>query len=363
MREMAAHDPAGDQSAVSESPTTAAPLWTGPVIRFSLSVIAVLVLGSVLIILGGANPMNAFRALIEGSFGSRYSFGETLIRFAPLALIAAGLAPSLNAGLFNIGAPGQFGIGALAATGTALALREAPGVIVLIASALGACAAGTAWVYVPAVLRARLGINEIFTTFVFNFLALYLLTFLLNGPIRAAGANVPESEALPEQAMLPSILPETRAHLGVLVGIAALMGLAVLANSVLGYRIRLFGGNPFLAVRAGIREPRLIIGLLCLGGAAAGLAGWMQVSGVDHRLYPNVSDVVGFSGLFVALLGSSGAVGIFVASLLFAALLKGGESLQVASTLAPELIDALVGVIVLVYVGERAIRRRRRRAR
>lgn len=360
---MAPHDPTGHQSLVPESATATAPVWTWPVIRFSLSVIAVLVLGSILVILGGADPVGAFRALIEGGFGSPYSFGETLIRFAPLAVIAAGLAPSLKAGLFNIGAPGQFGIGALAATGTALAIREAPDVIVLIASALCAGAAGMTWVYVPAVLRARLGINEIFSTFVFNFLALYLLTFLLNGPIRGQGANVPQSEALPEQGMLPVIIPETRAHLGVLVGIAALVGLAVLAKSGLGYRIRLFGGNRFLAARAGTREPRLIIGLLCLGGAAAGLAGWMQVSGVDHRLYPNVSDVVGFNGLFVALLGSSGALGIFVASLLFAALLKGGESLQVASTLSPELIDALVGVIVLVYIGQRAIRHPQRRAR
>jgi simple sugar transport system permease protein len=155
--------------------------------------------------------------------------------------------------------------------------------------------------------------------------------------------------------LLPVLIPDTRAHVGIIVALAGIVCLAIFARTPLGYRVRLFGANNYLGARAGVAETRLVLALLLLGGAVAGLAGWMQVAGVDQRLYPTVAASVGFNGLFVALLGGGRPLGILIASLLFAALLKGGDSLQVASNVSPELINVIVGMIVLGFVARRAL--------
>ena len=332
-------------------------------VRFVVAALAVIVLGSLLVVLGGANPWDAVIALVAGSFGSIRSFGETLIRFAPLVVIACGLAPSLRAGLFNIGALGQMSMGALGATLVSLNLEGLPGPAIIALAIAGSIIGGTVWAAVPALLRAYLRINEILTTFVFNFIAIFLLEYLLSGPLAAKKAYIAQSEVLPAHALLPVLLPDTRAHIGIAIALLAVLALAVFARSSQGYRVRLYGGNAQLAMRAGVNEPRLVAALLLIGGAAAGLAGWMQVAGVDERLYPTVAAVVGFNGLFVALLGSMNALGILFAGFLFAALLKGGESLQVASNVSPELINAIVGFIVLVFVAQRMLVRKQAETR
>jgi simple sugar transport system permease protein len=311
---------------------------------------------SLLIELVGASPWGAAVALEQGSVGSIDSIAETLIRFAPLVLIAASLAPSLQAGLFNIGAAGQMGVGALMATIVALELGTTPAWLAIPLTASAGILGGAAWALIPALLRARLQINEILSTFVFNFLAVLLLTYLVaGGPMMPQGATVAESAAWPGSTLLPVLIPDTRAHVGIIVALAGIVCLAIFARTPLGYRVRLFGANNYLGARAGVAETRLVLALLLLGGAVAGLAGWMQVAGVDQRLYPTVAASVGFNGLFVALLGGGRPLGILIASLLFAALLKGGDSLQVASNVSPELINVIVGMIVLGFVARRAL--------
>lgn len=300
-----------------------------------------------LVVLGSANPFDAIRGIVDGAFGNDQVLGETLIRFAPLAIIAAALVPSLRAGLFNIGAPGQIGMGALAAGMVSLHLSSLPGGLLIILAGLAAAAAGALWAIVPAVMRARLGINEILSTLVFNFLASGILAYLLAGPLQGAGANIPQSDPLPDRVALPLLIEGTRAHIGVVIAIVAVVVLAFFGATPSGYRLRLFSGSPKLATRVGVHEQRLIITTICLGAAGAGLAGWMQALGVDHLVYANVADLVGYTGLFVALLGGLSAVGVLLAAFLFGALLQGGNQLQLAIGIPPEIIAAVIGMIVL----------------
>ncbi len=312
------------------------------------AVVAIVAISAGLFALGNADPFVAFRAMYRGSFGSWVSFGETLIRFAPVTLIALGLVPSLRIGLFNIGAPGQIGLGALFATLAGFALAGAPPALSIPVTFVAAAAGGALWALGPGLLRAYFQVNEILSTLVFNFLALYLLQYLLTGPLHGYRSNIAQSDPLPKEAWLPVVIEGTRAHAGLFVVLAAIVGLWLVQRSPLGYRLRLFGGGPNLARQAGVSGKRLIVWTMCVGGAAAGIAGWMQVAGVDHRLYDTVAGPIGYMGLFAALLGVLHPVGIFFSGLVFAALLRGGESLQIGANISPEIISALVGLILLL---------------
>jgi ABC-type uncharacterized transport system permease subunit len=314
-------------------------------IAFAIAVIAALF--TLLIVIAGANPGDTFNGIVNGSLGNKQVLGETLLRFAPLALIALALVPSLRAGLFNIGAPGQIAMGALAAGLVGMHLDGLPRPLLIIAGALAGGLTGALWGYIPALLRARLQINEILSTLVFNFLAFGLLSYLLNGPLRGADANIAQSDPLPEKSWLPILLTDTRAHIGILIAVAAAIALWLFARTPAGYRLRLFSAAPRLAVQAGASERRLVMTTMLIGAAAAGLAGWMQVAGVDHVVYGNVANTIGYTGLFVALLGAMNPVGTVLAAFFLAALLQGGDAAQIDAGVSPQVIAALIGLILL----------------
>lgn len=324
-------------------------LWT----TAGLAGAALLIVGmsSALLIIGKADPLRTFGAMYRGAFGSRVSLGETLIRFAPVTLIALGLVPSLRIGLFNIGAPGQIGMGALCATLASFSLAGLPSPIILAAAFAAGSIGGALWALGPGALRTWLRVNEILSTLVFNFLAVLFLQYLLTGPLHGHRANIAQSDPLPEAAWLPVWLSGTRTHAGLLLVLLAGAALAAVQRSPLGYRLRLFGASPSLARQAGVDGRSLILWTMVTGGAAAGAAGWMQVAGVDHRLYATVADPIGYMGLFAALLGALRPAGVILAGFTFAALLRGGESLQIGAGVSPEIINALVGLILLLIAG------------
>ena len=160
--------------------------------------------------------------------------------------------------------------------------------------------------------------------------------------------NLPESDPFPPNALLPTLFQGSRAHIGVLLVIGAFFAIRAVDHSQIGYRLRLLGASPSLAKQTGIREPRMIIAFLLLGGATAGIAGWMQAVGVDHRLYASIADPIGYTGLFAALMGGLTPIGVVISSFFFAALLRGGNSLQIGADVSPEIIGVLVGLIMLV---------------
>jgi general nucleoside transport system permease protein len=323
-------------------------VWLRRLVQVALGIAIVLAIGSALLLLGHADPLLAIGVMFNGAFGTWAGFGETLIRFTPLALVALGLTPSLRIGLFNIGAPGQIGAGGLAAALVSLNLAPAPSYVVLPLACLAAAMGGALYAFVPAVLRARLSVSEILSTLVFNFIMALFLQYLLTGPMKGYRVNLPESDPFPAAAFLPTFAHASRAHLGVILVLLAFVGIRALDFSPIGYRLRLLGASRSLAKQAGVDEARMIIATLCFGGAAAGIAGWMQAAGVDHRLYASIADPIGYTGLFAALMGGLDSIGVMVSSFFFAALLRGGDSLQIGADVSPEIIGVLVGLIMLV---------------
>jgi general nucleoside transport system permease protein len=316
--------------------------------RAALGLIIVSLIASVLLLVGNANPITALFVMLHGAFGTWAGLGETLIRFAPLAIVALGLAPSLRIGLFNIGAPGQIAMGALIAALIILNLGMLPGYVTVVLACIGAAAAGAVYALIPALLRTFLSLSEILTTLVFNFIAVLLLQYLLTGPMKGYRVNLPQSDAFPVDTFLPIFWQGSRAHVGILLVIVAFIGVRILDFSPSGYRLKLLGASPSLARQTNIRESLVIISTMCLAGAAAGVAGWMQAVGVDHRLYASIASPIGYTGLFAALMGGLNSVGILVSSFFFAALLRGGDSLQIGADVSPEIVGVLVGLIMLI---------------
>jgi general nucleoside transport system permease protein len=311
------------------------------------AVAIVILLAVVLLLLGRSDPLVVVSVMTKGVFGSKGAIAETLLRFTPLAIVALGLIPSLQVNLFNIGAPGQIAMGGLFATLIALHV-PAPAAVVLPLCASAACAGGALVALLPALLRARLNVNEILSTLVFNFLVLLFLQYLLTGPMQGFRANLPQSDPFPESAWIPIMIEGTRAHFGILVVPVVFVVALVLHAGRFGYRLKLLGASPSLAQQASIDERRTIVGTMCIAGAAAGIAGWLQVAGIDHRLYASIANPVGYTGLFAALVGRLNPVGVIGASFGFAALLRGGDSLQIGAEVSPEIISVLVGLIMLM---------------
>ncbi len=315
---------------------------------YAIAAVAIVIsLAVVLLLLGRSDPWVVVSVMTKGAFGSKGAIAETFLRFTPLAIVALGLIPSLQVNLFNIGAPGQIAMGGLFATLIALHV-PAPTGIVLPLCAFAACAGGALAALLPALLRARLNVNEILSTLVFNFLILLFLQYLLTGPMQGFRANLPQSDSFPESAWIPIMIEGTRAHFGILVVPVVFVVALVLHAGRFGYRLKLLGASPSLAQQAGIDERRTIVGTMCIAGAAAGIAGWLQVAGIDHRLYASIANPVGYTGLFAALVGRLNPVGVVGASFGFAALLRGGDSLQIGAEVSPEIISVLVGLIMLM---------------
>lgn len=321
-----------------------------------VGVIIALIIGAFMLLALGANPITAYMALIEGAFGSQYSFMQTLVKATPLLLVGLGVCIAFRGGIINIGGEGQIIVGGLASTALALAIPSLPGILLLPMALAAGMLAGAVWGGIPGVLKAKLGVNEILTTIMMNAIAVQLSNFLLRGPMIdpkevVAKTYLPQSAPVPEQAWLIRLLPPTLLHLGtVLAVILAVLVFIFLWRTTIGYRIRAVGLNPSAAKYAGINVPTYQALALVLGGAFAGLAGAVEVLGVSHRMLEGVSGGYGFSGIVAALFGKLHPLGSIPASVLFGSLLVGADKMQRAVQVPASLIEVILGLVVIFVV-------------
>ena len=343
--------PEGDSPQLDQAPGERGLLWRAAMVLISAAVgilLLVVVLEAV-----SVDPILAWNSMLNSTFGTSRNFGETLVRATPLLLVALTLIPSLRAGLYNIGAPGQLAAGGFVATALALQLGDQPRVVSLVVCGVAAAGAGALVAAIPGYLKAQFGVNEIITTLAMNFIVISAIGWLLNGPFKGGYANLPQSDLVPENAALPVLIPDTRAHYGLLIALAFVPLLWALDRSRTGYRLRVFGAHTQLTRQAQISRRRYLIGLMAFGGVGAGLSGWMQVVTIDHRLYTTVADPIGYAGLFVALLGGLTWFGCIIAAFLLGALLHGGDGLQVGANVSPEIVQVVLGLILLAYAIQR----------
>ncbi|HZN18542.1 MAG TPA: ABC transporter permease [Micromonosporaceae bacterium] len=319
--------------------------------------------GAVQLLAVGADPVVGYREIVLGAVGDRYHLGETVVRAVPVAVVALGVVPALRARVFTIGSEGQLAMGALASTVAVLALGTLPAPLLLAVGALAGVAGGALWALPAALLRGYARVNEILSTLLLNYVAGFGLLWLLRTALREPGTlTTPSSADLPEAGRIPTLLPGTRLHWGVVLVLVAAAGLAWWVRSPRGFALDVYGTHPALAARMGVRPAGAVVSTMLVGGAAAGLAGWVQVAGVQGRLYPSVAGGLGFTGLVVALLGGLRPAGVLGVALIFGALATGAEGLQVGTGVPASLatvVQALLlgGVALSAAASHRRLRR------
>lgn len=335
--------------------------------------LAALVLGAVMLLFLKVNPIEAYQALWDGAFGSSNAFAETLVKATPLLLIALGICISFRGDVINIGGEGQMIIGAIFATWVGLTFTALPGWLVITLAMLAGFLGGAVWGGIPGFLKAYFRVNEILSTVMMNAIAVQVMNFLLRGPLidpsqAELASKIPQTARLLEIFRLPRLAP-TRLHLGALIaGILAILVYILLWRTTLGYRIRAVGQNPHASRYAGIKVPRYIVLALLFSGAFAGLAGAIQVYGVNYRMITDGSasgftGSAGFNGIVAALFGQLHPIWSIPASILFGALLVGANSMQRVVQVPSAFVTALNGLVVVFVVSSEILRRRRQRRR
>lgn len=329
------------------------------VLRPAAMLAGALALSSLIVLAAGKDPVAAMGALFQGAFGSTYGFLNVWTKACPLLLTGLAVLVAFRAGFWNIGAEGQLALGAIAAGWIGTGAGIPAGVHPAVALA-GSFAAGAGWCLIAAWLRVRRGTFEVIATILLNFVALYLLSWLVHGPLMQASGAQPIGDAVTESARLPRLFGRTyTTHAGLLLALAA----AVLAHFALsrtetGFRMRAVGLNPRAAAWAGIPVDRTVVIAAALSGGIAGVAGGVEILGVLGRLYDKVSPGYGFTAIAVALLARLRPLALIPAALFFGALEAGSSTMQQEAGVSHVLVLVVQAVVILASVGTGLLARR-----
>jgi simple sugar transport system permease protein len=346
------------------------PRWLSPALTIAAVVVA-LAIGAVVLAFVGGDPVRAYLHIIDAAFGDIGVLSDTLVKATPLILTGLACALAFRMRLWNIGAEGQFLLGAWGASAVVLwpiLPAGTPAIVLIPAMMIAGALAGALWGVIPGLLRAKLGVNEIITTLMLNYIALAWIQFWVFGPWSEGGFQ--QTVTFPKEAWLPRltdfakdvpILAGLTTHLGMVFAIVAAAILSVVVSRTRwGYEIRLIGDNPRAARYAGIDIAKYVIVVFAISGALAGLAGMSEVGGVVHRLQDRISPGYGFTAIIIAYLAHFGPWRVVVASVLFGALILAGREIQpsgVPAMIQGIILFCLIASDVLVRYRIRVVRR------
>lgn len=327
-----------------------------------LAVLTAVIAGGFVIFWAGGNPFSAFVGLAEGAFGSARALSETAVWSTPYIFAGLGIAIGFKAGLFNIGVEGQLALGAVVAAWIGYGLpkvfgTDIPAVIHLPLTILGGMIAGGIWAAIPGWLKARFGSHEVINTIMMNYIALNLTSFLLNGPMKDPNPLnvVARTPSIADSARIPPIFTGLRVHWGfILALLMAFLIWWIIWKTTLGYEIRTAGTNGQAAKYAGINVQRTIIISMAISGALAGLAGAIEVTGLNYRHELGFSSGYGFDAIAISLLGNNHPIGVILGSILFGAMRNGATRMQFLTQIPTDVISVIQGLI-LFFVSANAI--------
>jgi simple sugar transport system permease protein len=329
-----------------------------------LAILTAVVVGGIIIASVRGNPFLAYFGLIQGSFGSTRALSETAVWATPYIFAGLAVALAFKGGLFNIGAEGQLAIGAVVAALIGYALPEwlganIPMIIHLPLAVIAGMAGGAFWAAIVGFLKAYTGGHEVINTIMMNYIALNTISFLLNGPMKDRDPNnvIARTPLIADSARMPSIFEGLRVHWGFVLALLVAFGVWWMLNkSTLGFEIRTVGANPDAAKYAGINVKRTIILTMALSGMLAGLAGTIEVTGLNYRHELGFSIGYGFDAIAIALLGKSHPLGVVLASILFAAMRNGATRMQFLTQMPVDLISMLQALILLFVAADAIVR-------
>jgi general nucleoside transport system permease protein len=330
----------------------------------ALAILTAVIVGGVIIAVVGGNPFAAYMGLIQGAYGSTRAWSETFVWATPYIFAGLAVALAFKGGLFNIGAEGQLAFGAVATAWVGYALPDLLGVkipaIIHIPLAIGAgILVGALWAAIPGALKAYAGGHEVINTIMMNYIALNLTSFLLNGPMKDKNplnviARTPE---ITESARIPVIFDGLRVHWGFPLALLVAFGVwYLLWKTTLGFEIRTAGANPDAAKYAGINFKRVLVLTMALSGLLAGLAGAVEVTGLNYRHELGFSIGYGFDAIAIALLGRTHPLGVVLAAILFAGMRNGATRMQFLTQIPVDIISVIQALILLFVAADAIVR-------
>jgi general nucleoside transport system permease protein len=330
----------------------------------AIAIALALVFGALLMILssplvGGFDltlPLTAYQALAVGSFGSVNALVNTLVNATPLILAGLAVGIGFKAGLFNIGAQGQFLLGAVSASIVAIALNDASPAVAIPLSLLAGMAGGLLWGFIPGFLKAFTGAHEVVTTIMLNFVAIQIVSYIVTGPL--LGGEVTFARTDPIVAAELPVLIGRNGHLGLIfAAVAVPLAWWLLYRSTVGFEIRTVGANPDAARYGGMHPRWITILAMSTCGLLAGLAGAAEILGEVGYMPASYGTTVGFDAIAVALLGRAHPVGILFAGLLFGGMQAGAGLMQVQAGIPVQMISVLQAVILFFLAAELIVRK------
>jgi len=320
------------------------------------AILLAFIVGALVLYASGYDPVSAYVAMFRGAFGDMYGVGQTLTQATPIIFTSLAFLVSSKAGLFNIGAEGQFLVGAFTSAIAGIYLAGLPWPLHIPLALLVGAVTGGAWGLIAAVLKTRFDAHEVITTMMLTYVAEYLTGYMVNYPFKAPGW-VSQTVRIAPSAELPRILPPTQLSAGILIAVALVAFTAyLLRKTILGYELRAIGLNPSAAESAGISINRGIMVAMFLSGAMAGLGGACEIMGVHRRFIEGFSPGYGWDGLAVALVGGLDPVGSFLASILFGALRSGGMIMTRSTKVPLDIVIILQGLVIIFVAAPTFIR-------
>jgi len=322
-------------------------------VRWGGALAAALVIFSVLLLVKGVDPFEAYSRMWVSTFERPRSVQEIFVQMTPLVLGALAVAVPARAGLTNVGGEGQIIIGAVAACGTFLMLADrASGALIDVAMLVASMVAGALWAGLAAALRLLGGVNEAISTLLLNFVALDVLLFLIYQPWRDNPVGQPTTKELVDTAKLPVMAAGNKVHIGIVIALVLVVVVHLALNRTRwGFRISVAGGNAEAARRAGLNVGLLVVSALMIGGALAGMAGMIHFAGVEYKLRPGFGNQLGYTSFLACWLARHQPFPIVVAAFVFAALSVAGDSLQLDSGLPGSSVNVLTALILLAVLG------------
>jgi simple sugar transport system permease protein len=314
---------------------------------------------AIAVLLSGADPFAAFGALFQGAFLNRNSVPETLIATVPYIFLGLAVAIGFRGGLFNIGAEGQFYLGAVFGVYVGYRLHGLPAPVHITLALAAGMLGGLLWAAVPGILKARFGAHEVITTIMLNYVAFLLTDWLINnkGPMADPTATAPKTPFIDPSAQLPVLLPGSRLHVGLILALLAVpLVWFLIERTTIGFRIRAVGLNATAARAAGISVGWTLVMVMCISGALAGLAGADEILGVSHYMPPQFSTGYGFDSIAVALLARGNPWAILPAAFLFGSMRSGAGFMQLETQVSADLISIVQATVIMFVAAPLLVR-------
>ncbi len=325
----------------------------GTLLAPAAALILALLLGLVLIILMGKDPAVATKALAMGAFGSTQAFGETVVKMTPLIMTGLSFALANRCGLINIGAEGQLYMGGLFAVIVGLYVKL-PIFLLLPLTIVAGFVGGGIWGMLAGFFKVRFGANEMITTIMLNYIANYFSNYMVMSVLVEPPGTMPQTPQIDVNAQLPRLFEGSRIHAGIIVALLCILLYYIfLWKTRTGFETRVVGLNPDAASYAGINNKNRVVLAMFIAGGFAGLAGAMELMGVQLRLFQDFSPGYGFDGIAVALLGQNSPIGILLSSLMFGALRAGSNKMQMMAKVPAASIYIIQSLVIIFVVGSR----------